>query len=177
LQYIGEDKLKNLFPSRATTLYGVESQPFMQQWGSYKLFIEYGNTSTSGFQSIRADNYVYEHGLYRTGYRYRGRVLGASWDNDSEVVTVGFLASNYADQELAINYSYMDLNRDDTDRSAPGGNSITPVHVKLNAVDVRYRYYFKKSWVDTEISIRDKSLFAFDSSDKYRVSLSYHREF
>ena len=177
LQYIGEDKLKNLFPSKATTQYGLETQPSMVEWGSYKFFIEYANTSTSGFQSIRTDNTIYEHSLYQSGYRYRGRVLGASWDNDSEVVTFGFQASNYADQELSVNYSYMDLNRDDTDRSAPGGNSITPIHVKVNVLDVRYRYYFKKSWIDTEITIRDESLFAFDSSDKYRISVGYHREF
>ncbi len=177
MQYIGEDKLKKLIPSKATTQYGVETQPFKSEWGSYKFFLEYANTSTSGFQSIRTDNTIYEHSLYATGYRYRGRVLGASWDNDSEVVTVGFQASNYADQELSVNYSFMDLNRDNTDRLAPGGNSITPISVKINSLDVRYRFYFKKSWIDTEISIRDESLFAFDSSDKYRLLISYHREF
>jgi len=177
MQYIGEDKLIKLIPSKASTAYGFESKAFFQSWGSYRLYLEYSNTSTSGFLSIRTNNTIYEHGLYQSGYRYRGRVLGASWDNDSAVVNLGLIASNYENQELAVSYSSMDLNRDNTDRSFPGGNSVSKTHQKVNTLDIRFRYYFKKSYLDTSLNLKNKTLATFDVTGKYRVGVNYHYEF
>ncbi len=177
MQYIGEDKLIKLIPSKATTAYGVETEAFFNHWGSIRGYVEYSNTATSGFLSIRTRNTSYEHGLYRSGYRYHGRVLGASWDNDSVVWSAGIIASNYENQELAISYSNMDLNRDNTARASPGGNSVTKTHLKVNMVDVRYRYYFKKSYIDTTFNLKDKKINTFDVSGKYRIGFSYHYEF
>ncbi len=177
MQYIGEDKLIKLIPSKATTAYGFETEAFFHHWGSIRGYVEYSNTATSGFLSIRTRNTSYEHSLYRSGYRYHGRVLGASWDNDSVVWSAGIIASNYANQELAISYSNMDLNRDNTSQVAPGGNSVTKTNLKVNTVDIRHRYYFKKSYIDTTVNIKDKNINAFDVSGKYRIGLSYHLEF
>jgi len=177
MQYIGDDKLINGVPSKAIVLYGLEAGQFHTNWGNYRLFAEYANTTPSGFQGIRTNNTTYEHSIYQSGYRYRGRSIGATFDNDSVVTTLGFIGSNYQNQELSMNYSVMNLNRDGTDKSAPGGNSITKTALKLNALETRYRYYWKQSYIELEASIYDENVLAFALDTSNRLSLGYHYEF
>ncbi len=177
MQYIGDDKLIDGIPSKAIILYGIEAGQINTNWGDYRLFLEYANTTPSGFKGIRTNNSTYEHSIYQSGYRYRRRSLGASFDNDSEVYTLGIIASNHQDQELSLNYSYMNLNRDGSNRVFPAGNPITSTQLKLNTLEARYRYYLKRSYIDFEASFYDKTFTAYNLEVNNRLSLSYRYEF
>ncbi len=177
LQYIGDDKLIDGIPSKAIVSYGIESSQFIANWGSYHLFLEYSNTSVSGFKGIRTDDTIFEHSLFQSGYRFRGRTIGPTFDNDSEVITLGFIGSNYENQELSVNYSYMDLNRDNSNKTGFGGNPITDTAFELNTLELRYRFYMTKSYFDIEASLYDDDITAFNLDMSNRLSVTYHYEF
>ncbi len=183
MQYIGEDKLKKLIPSRATLQYGLSSHQF--DWQSWQLrwYLEYTNTSTSAFQSVRGDNVIYEHHLYASGYRHLGRVMGASWDNDAATVAFGLMGSDHQANEWSIQLAWLDLNRDGTNRQPPAGNPVTPTAVELWQLDVTWRRYFPGWFVELAATGRTEPLPAYqetyeayrtggfgpDAGDRYRL--------
>jgi hypothetical protein len=61
--------------------------------GSYRLYLEYAYT-TAAFDDIRnpipneSINIAYNHGTYRSGYRYLNDVMGHAIDSDSRMLSV-----------------------------------------------------------------------------------------
>jgi hypothetical protein len=190
MQYIGEDKLIHLIPSKATTHYGLSWQEPSSAGLTQTWYLEYYNTTTSGFQSVRTDNTIYEHHLYASGYRYYGRTLGASWDNDAAVWTLGWVASDHDSNEWSVQLGYFDLNRDGGNKGRPGGNPLTETAVDLWQLDTTWRHYFASWYVELNLTARTKALSAFTGNyedfrsgrlspegDKYRAELALRWEF
>ncbi|WP_197485793.1 capsule assembly Wzi family protein, partial [Oleiphilus sp. HI0061] len=76
-----------------------------------KYELEYANTIADGFETVFY-NTTYEHSLYESGYRYHGRTLGASFDNDSEVLSFGMSLQNGGGSLWSARASYLQLNED-----------------------------------------------------------------
>ncbi len=90
-QAVAEDEAGG-FPSRYFGQAGVETWGRLDtRWlsGSWRGYVEYTNTLIHFWRSEPYYKLAYEHGLYKTGYRYRGRSLGAAADRDSQLITVG----------------------------------------------------------------------------------------
>ncbi len=86
-QAIGEDEA-GFLPSKYLGLFGVEA---WGQWGSHswRAHVEYADTACDFPTSPPEFGCAYTNGIYTSGYRYRGRVLGHTMDADGESVGVG----------------------------------------------------------------------------------------
>ncbi|MAR89399.1 MAG: hypothetical protein CML06_00750 [Pseudomonadales bacterium] len=124
-QWIGEDE-SNFQPSRFTMLMGLDASligPNLHQ----RFYLELADTTAEGFKGSASDrpNYAYEHSIYRSGYRYRNRAIGAATDNDSRMVTLAHDLFVGDDHQFSWSVSRVELNRDGTDANAPGGNTLS----------------------------------------------------
>ncbi|NNF67566.1 MAG: capsule assembly Wzi family protein [Gammaproteobacteria bacterium] len=86
-QFIGEDEAGGL-PSRLTGMAGAEFWRGLAQ-GNLRIYGEIANTTTEFYKSNPRKNTAYEHGIYNTGYRYRGRTIGHAMDNDGLMLSLG----------------------------------------------------------------------------------------
>ncbi|ORJ58780.1 hypothetical protein B5V00_11840 [Geothermobacter hydrogeniphilus] len=122
-QIVGEDEAGG-FPSRPMGLGGLE------HWGgafagSYRVYLEVADTSLDFYHSSVRYNKAYEHFIYKTGYRYKGRPLGHTMDNDGQSASLGWLWSGPAGIAWGGHLLYARLNRDGEDVLPPGGNLIS----------------------------------------------------
>jgi len=118
-QFAGEDEAGGL-PSRGMLQLGLESS-FLYRNAQHRLVLEVSDTTSESYSNERP-NYAYEHAIYRSGYRYKGRPIGASIDNDSRLVS--FIANHYltSGQQISWSLSKVDLNTDASNSGAPGGS-------------------------------------------------------
>ncbi|WP_298441798.1 capsule assembly Wzi family protein [uncultured Ferrimonas sp.] len=134
---MGEDgfKLNKLPPFQAKSwLWGgdISYQAFGQQ---IRTFFEYSDTSAwCGGQY----NYTYEHRIYKTGMRYNGRVIGSTYDNDTFAYVLGNIGFAPNGHQWKLNLRYLDVNHDNSNDAAPGGNPISDVNEKIYQLDGSY---------------------------------------
>jgi hypothetical protein len=134
MQWIGEDEAGGL-PSKFLGLFGLEywgSSP----WGGYRLRAEYTDTACV-FNGEPEFNCAYRHSVYPQGYTYRGRVLGHSLDNDSQMFSVAGLLARSNGDVLSLEFRQAKINRDGT-----GEHAISEVPVDLDNVELRYSKAF-----------------------------------
>ena len=92
-QFTAEDEADG-YPSRYIALGGIEiwgerTGSFLP--GSYRIHLEATNTTLNFYDDIKRFDSAYEHGIYLDGYRYRGRPIGHSIDNDGEMYSLGLV--------------------------------------------------------------------------------------
>lgn len=128
-QRIGEDE-QDLAPSLFLTQAGIETWGGLGTLGDYRLYLEVADTLCGG--NITGDgtpDCAYEHSIYQTGMRYRGRSIGHSLDNDAEVWTLGAMLNVDAGNTWVASLAAGDLNRE----GEPGTTNT------VAAVETRYR--------------------------------------
>ncbi|MFQ6018044.1 MAG: capsule assembly Wzi family protein [Kiloniellaceae bacterium] len=111
-QYIGEDEASGL-PSKEAGLFGLSLWGGVGDDGAlWRLTTEYSD-STAGFFKHDPDfNVFYDHFIYKTGYRYRGRSIGHSLDNDSRLFSVVGTLTDLHDWTYRLAYHRAEVNRD-----------------------------------------------------------------
>lgn len=85
-------------------------------------------------------NYAYEHGIYRSGYRHRGRSIGAGYDNDTLLITLAGDHHLAAGHQLYWKLAKVDLNRDNSNRDFPGGNPLSDEALDFVRAEVGYKH-------------------------------------
>ncbi|MFN3712845.1 MAG: capsule assembly Wzi family protein [Alcanivoracaceae bacterium] len=121
-QMIGEDEAGYL-PTNFIAQYGVELGTALGA-GQQRWFLEGSNTMAGGwFLRDSRPLVAYEHSIYETGFRYKGRNMGSTWERDAEVISLGLRQFFANGQDLATTVSHATLNEADAFR--PG--SLTPV--------------------------------------------------
>jgi len=134
-QIAGEDSQYYL-PSKNMLLGGNE------YWGefagfSWRAYLEAAVTSADALRSEVIMNTAYNHSIYRSGYRYRGRVLGHPMDNDGIQQAFGLVMRTHDGSALIFQLRRSRLNRD-----GGGLNSVSMI-----ARDVRdARLEWKQPW-------------------------------
>lgn len=109
-QFIGEDEAGG-FPSRYMGQFGVEWASYVRHRWSTRLFAEYSATSCQFYESSELFNCAYNHSIYQTGYRYRGRSIGHPADNDARIVSLGGVMLDGDDTRWRFLARYGKLNR------------------------------------------------------------------
>ncbi|MEL7298113.1 MAG: capsule assembly Wzi family protein, partial [Pseudomonadota bacterium] len=133
-QFIGEDEAGG-FPSRYLGLLGVEVSGRLRG-ASIRGFAEFAGTTCQFYESSTRPNCGYNNRVYPTGYRYRGRSIGHSADNDAEVVSIGAIAvTQTGDTFLAVIRS-ADLNQEGEPDPA---NTITPTPASFQSIELSWR--------------------------------------
>ncbi len=131
-------------PTKWSDLFGLSAWGNVgADGGNYRAFLEYANTTSDSYKSQPEINFAYENGHYKSGYRYRGYVLGYPTDNDSELWTLGVTLQGTDNGELTFLIRRGTLNRDNTNANEPwGGNKLAPVRTGLNEADLYFRPSF-----------------------------------
>ncbi len=114
-QMIGEDEAGGL-PSRYIGMAGAEINARISGVDT-RVSLEAQNSTVNFYDSNRkAGNIAYEHSIYKTGYRYRGRPLGASTDNDTRATTLRTQLHFQNGNSVTVGYSNLDINQDNSGR-------------------------------------------------------------
>lgn len=125
------------------------------------LYLEQDNTSNADASSHH--NTLYNHSIYQTGYRYQGRSIGATWDNDSKVSSLGFVGYLNNGDGFELRYSSGDINLNSIDGSI-SKHSITTQEKTFSQLSAKWQRSF--NWGDIHVGV--------DYND--RLVDEYHRQ-
>lgn len=142
-QLIGEDESSGL-PTAKMYLFGLENWGILMG-GSYRLHLEYTDTATHRL-SLKSPgwNTAYNHHIYQSGYRYYGRSMGHSMDNDGRMWSLGGLYSLSPASSWNLNLIKADLNRDGegNNNTVSPGKALTLYQVNLSNRYQWHRHHF-----------------------------------
>ncbi len=143
-QLIGEDEAHSQ-PYKFVGLLGLET--VIRTGTAHHRFMFEASNTTMEFYKYRGGtpNVAYEHPRYPAGYRYRGRPLGASTDNDSENYQVKGLHEFPGGRGLNWTLGRAIVNADGRNQSAPGGNIFTLPRLDTWYATAQYRMQLKGS--------------------------------
>ncbi len=117
----------------------------MLQWGitssfdffntNWKWFIEKSDTALDKKEFNRA----YESSIYQNGYRYNRRAIGSTFDNDSEVSSLGIMSQLNRQHSIRFDISNIELNKNTSDTAAEK-HSITKLTKEFKLLKLNWRY-------------------------------------
>ena len=166
-QMVGEDGSGSL-PSKRAYERGVQYS-FSSEYIDGMLYAEYSVTSATAAPEGAQYNVFYNHSIYQTGYRYEGRVIGATWDNDSSVTTLGLIGHLSNGDTLEARMLSGTIN-EDSFNSAPSAHSITNNGGEFNALSARWRRTFGWGELQVETAYTDERLDQHGrQDDEYRI--------
>ena len=173
-QLIGEDEAGYL-PSRKIMMGGMELSGISIKHSYLNLFLEYSDTMSGRVAGNDRPNYAYEHHIYKSGYRYRSRAMGSSFDNDSRTITLGGSLVNRDGALWRIAISQLDLNTD----NIAAGNKVSMQHQKLHHFMAGYQRLIMAAQLDVGLewssTIPDTTLAGSDRLGIY-MSIDYRIE-
>ena len=132
-QAIGEDEAGG-FPSRYLGQVGIETSGFFRNRWSYRWFAEWAGTSCDIVKSDPGFGCAYNHGIYETGYRFRGRAIGHGAEGDAQIVSSGLVFVRDDETQWSVLLRTGDLNRGSPDAR----NTLTPIPLELKSIDLSY---------------------------------------
>lgn len=162
LQYTGEDE-SNGFPSRGMDLAGIETA-FASRNLFHRFALEYVN-SMAGAHTDPRPNTAYEHSVYLSGYRYRSRPIGASFDNDTRALTL--MGDHYFTDGDQISWRIIQvaLNRDGENRNNGWGGSVFAAEaVDTLLLQASYSIVIKNFKISTSVYNVDEEIMWNDES-------------
>ncbi|MBH0039171.1 capsule assembly Wzi family protein [Pseudoalteromonas sp. SWN166] len=138
---IGEDTSGGIKPVDRAYLFGVQTtQRIYDQ--SVLINVEYIDTGVSCNLGSRGENCYYEHSTYKSGYRYHGRTIGSTYDNDAQSVVLTLLGQLSNGNDWQVKLRSVDYNSDNRDlypNNPDLGNSITKTGFNSKQLELRYR--------------------------------------
>lgn len=108
IQRIGEDAADYYNITDQANLFGVSSY----FWGA-NVYLEASNTNVAcGSSESTVKNCYYEHGDYKSGYRFHNRAIGSTFDSDAKMIAVGLNKHFASGNVLDLSLRYLNLNQD-----------------------------------------------------------------
>ena len=111
---------------------------------SYRWFAELAVTNCKFFESLLF-NCAYNHGIYQTGYRYRGRAIGHGADNDARIASLGLIFVNDRANSFHVLLRGGQLNRGG---GSDPRNSLTPTPQDIIGFDFSYTRHVGNGLID-----------------------------
>ena len=116
--------------------------------------LEFTRTIADRHNSPTGRNVVYEHGSYKSGYRYRGLPIGAFIDTDSKYTQVSFISEIKRNNFIETSFYYAEPNTDADGRSI-WGNSGSPFY----GLKTKYKLEISKNLsAEFNLTIADEKL-------------------
>lgn len=137
-QFIGEDEAGG-FPSQYLGQIGIETAGRLGEGWSLRWFGEVADT-TCRFYGDEHFNCAYNHGIYSTGYRYRGRAVGHSSDNDARMLSSGMFLVDGDETHWQAVARFGVLNRGGP---PDAGNSLTATKQEVMSIDFSHGREFR----------------------------------
>lgn len=126
----GEDDRKFL-PSKNVTQFGITSSFFVRN-SRLKWFVEASDTK------LGSGNEAYESQVYQTGFRYYGRSIGSTYDNDSNVISLGILGHINRRNKFSVKASNMRINRDGLNLSDIARHTISSSEQNVSRLELKW---------------------------------------
>ena len=133
-QFIGEDEASGL-PSKWFGMSGVEWTGRLHDRWSARAFVEGAATTCQFYKSEPVYNCTYNHSIYRTGFRYRGRTIGHAADNDARLVSAGV---TLVDTEGVSWYALLRAGALNRGGVIDPRHSLTPTRQDIVSIDVTH---------------------------------------
>ena len=111
----------------------------------HRVFVE---ASETGAWCTGSRNCTYEHGTYRSGYRYQSRTLGSSYDNDTKAYVLGYRGSLDFETYFTLHARFLDLNFDNSNAAAPGGNPVSAERLRIRQLEGGYGFSLRNGSID-----------------------------
>lgn len=137
-QLIGEDEAGG-FPSRYLGQFGFDWSGYLFDRWSSQAFVEFAGTSCQFHESSKIYNCAYNHGIYQTGYRFRGRAIGHGADNDAELFSAGMLLVDAEETQWRALLRIGELN---TGGFPDPRNTLTSTPQDLASIDIAHSRAF-----------------------------------
>ncbi len=130
-QLIGEDEAGGL-PSRMIAQLGLESWGYSQRLnGTWRAHLEFADTAAEFYKDPVRYDYAYEHFIYKDGYRFRGRSIGHSMDNDGRMIGFGASLDTAEGDQWRGLVRIVDLNRGGSRPNPLAAGTLDLVNVEL----------------------------------------------
>ena len=168
-QKIGEDEHRGT-PAKNARQVGIKL-PFESKLIDGMLFVEHDDTATG--DPLARYNVFYNHHIYKTGYRYQGRAVGATWGNDAKVFSVGAIGYLTNGDQVELRYSEGIINRDSFDTSVVSKHSVSREGGEFKSLSGKWRREF--AWGEAQLQGRytDNLVESYGrQEDKLRLSAS-----
>ena len=168
LQTMGEDEA-GMLPSRRSLQTGINLNYQLLNM-PLQTFVEYNDTRTSHGNRY---NLAYNHSLYRTGYRYLGRSLAASLDNDSEAITIGTTLYLDDTDKLSLQLNRLRVNVD-------GAGLHTVSTNKQQTILINSEYATETDYGNIALSLQyyTDNIDSFDRiGNKFRLSVAWRQHY
>ena len=134
-QIIGEDEAGG-FPSRYMGMGGVELTAWSKFGGtSFRWFAEVASVSCDAFKSNPSYNCAYNHSIYQTGYRYRGRVVGHGAEGGALITSLGMVMATAGGNHFSALVRSGELNK-----GGRANNTLTPIPLDIVSADLSYSH-------------------------------------
>jgi len=143
-QAIGEDEAGG-FPSRYLGQLGIEGTGMISGRWSYRWFGELAETKCDVLEPNSGFDCAYNHSIYQTGYRYRGRSVGHGADNDARLLSAGVVLVDTDETQWQALVRYGALNRGGNPDPA---NTLTPTRQDIASLDLVHVRMFKYGRID-----------------------------
>jgi hypothetical protein len=114
---------------------GIEASGFIRSRWSYRWFVELAYNACDALKSEQRFNCAYNHTIYRTGYRYRERVIGHGAENDARIVSLGLVLANTDASTWQFLLRSGDLNRGGLPDAR---NTLTPTPQEIMSADIQF---------------------------------------
>jgi len=140
-QWVANDETNNM-PSQWFGQTGVEWWGDLNtRWisGAYTAHVEATSTLAEFWESEPAYDLAYNHGTYRSGYRYTGRSIGAAADGDSYVVSAGLTLVQDDDRSWNALVRWSDLNKKGDGLGPDAVHSVAPEEEKTWGMQLSHR--------------------------------------
>ena len=173
-QFMAEDEAGG-FPSRYMGQLGAEGTGVFGDTWSYRWYVEGSATSCDFWKSEEIFNCAYNHGIYESGYRYYGRVIGHGADNDARVATLGLVLVD--DRENSWQ-GYIRTGRLNRGGPADAANSLTPLPRDVLNIEVIHNRVFDYGRLEFGVGydrLGDNS--ALPSSNEARAFIQWRSDY
>jgi len=141
MQWIAEDTRKT-----GAQFHQWLKQVGVEHWGtigeaSHRTHFEIVNSAShlgALGEGSATPNFAYNHGIFKTGYRYNGRSLGFSGDGDTLSYSIGSTLVQSAGHSWSISLRYMEINRIGIPDSR---HTLTPTPQELTDLQISHERY------------------------------------
>ncbi|NNF18055.1 MAG: capsule assembly Wzi family protein [Gammaproteobacteria bacterium] len=142
-QLIGEDEAGG-FPSRFLGQLGVTmTAPVAEYGASVRTHVEFSDTTCQFYEASKLFDCAYQHPSYPSGYRFRGRSIGHSTDNDSRQIALGASFVSETGRYYSATLRIAELNRGSMPANIPDpAHSLTSVPADFWAIDISHERPF-----------------------------------
>ncbi len=168
-QFIGEDEAGG-FPSRYMGQAGIEASGHWRETWSWRWFGEFSGTSCQFHESSEIFNCGYNHGTYRTGYRYRDRPIGHGADNDARLISSGLTVVSADESEWRLLIRHGELNRGGPPDNR---NTLTPVPEDIASIDLSHARAFRFGLIEAGLGFEQTDNAETGSDDDVRFYVQW----